>query len=291
MQKAIKKKGIEKMEKYFKGKEVHLWGERKSLSFVMDSMLLTIYHDINMKGYMEISKEVKRWYNVNHKSLNHNIYICRKELYEWMSDVWFCSGDYKDWNKDAKICRLIGEFKNANLWMDSTDIPKEGIRKYSRKSREWSYKLKRPGRFYMVIMYAKRRIRFKFNGYFNKIYNKDFLKAKQEYLDLVCLNGIIVADNHFEKGRKMFKNVKFLVNYKEKKDNSIDDNTKEVINLTYKQRAFNKKHRKVRARVESPFGEMKNSFKCLKIPFRDGDEQMDYAVTYIMGFHNINIKK
>jgi hypothetical protein len=43
--------------------------------------------------------------------------------------------------------------------------------------------------------------------------------------------------------------------------------------------------------VESPFGDMKQKFSCLSESFRDGDEQMDYAVNYIMGFHNCNIKE
>jgi hypothetical protein len=80
------------------------------------------------------------------------------------------------------------------------------------------------------------------------------LTAKQEYLDLVCCKGVILADNHFEKGRKMFKNVQFLVNYKEKEDNSVDGSTKDIINLNKEQKNFNKQHRAARARVESPLG-------------------------------------
>lgn len=278
------------MENYFKSKDVSLWGESKTENFLLDNLYLTIYKDISMKGYGVIKNKIKRWYSPSQISLTHNVKKCRELLCRWAVDHLFPTGDSKEWDKTAVTCRFKDDFKGANLWMDSTDFPKEGIRKYSRKGREWSYKLNRPGRRYMVICDAKRRIRFKFGGYSCKTYDGDFLEAKQEYLDEKLKGGVVLADNHFMNGKKIFKNVKFLVNYKEKKDNSFDNSTQEVVNLTKKQKEFNKKHRHARARVESPFGLLKTNFKSLSIPFRDGDEQMDYLVTYAMGFHNINIK-
>jgi hypothetical protein len=288
--KVIKKKGLDQMEEFFKSKDVALWGESKSQNFLLDNLYLTIYHDSTMLGYGKIKNQIKRWYSPSQISLQHNIKKCRELLCRWAVDHLFPPGDSKEWDKTAVVCRFKDDFKGANLWMDSSDFPKEGIRKYSRKGRDWSYKLNRPGRRYMVICDAKRRIRFKFGGYSCKTYDGDFLEAKKEFLELVLKDGVILADNHFSLGRKLFQNVKFLVNYKEKKDNSFDNSTEEVINLTKKQKEFNKKHRHARARVESPFADLKNKFKCFTKPFRDGDEQMDFAVTYAMGFHNINIK-
>jgi hypothetical protein len=122
---------------------VNLWGESKTPYFLLDSLYIKIYHDQTMKGYGAICKEVSRWYKVTPKSLTHNVKVCRKELYEWSTSKLFSHGDFKEWNKDAVEGRFKKEFKNANLWMDSTDLPKEGIKKFSRKSREWSYKLNR----------------------------------------------------------------------------------------------------------------------------------------------------
>jgi len=44
-----------------------------------------------------------------------------------------------------------------------------------------------------------------------------------------------------------------------------------------------------RARVESPFGAVKQKFKSLSKPFAEDDEQLENVVTMAVGIHNFNL--
>lgn len=112
---------------------------------------------------------------------------------------------------------------------------------------------------------------------------------KKDHIEKVFKGAYIIADNHFSVGRKLFSNVHFLFNWAEKKDDSADGSTSEIFTLTKEKKQFNAAHRKARARVESPFGSIKTSFKCFGC-WREDMTQLDYAIKYAIAFHNINIK-
>jgi len=291
--KVCKKKGLEKIVQYFN--EHHdsilnrLWGEDKSGQFVLNSLYCTLLKDITHDGYTVLLKRVHHWYKIGHNSYQHNVKVVRKYLASWADSDALIFGSLDEWNKSAKICKFNNDMKNVCLWMDSTDIRTTGIRKKSKRGSEWSYKLNAPGRRWMVIQDAKRRVIKLYGGYSPKTYDGSFLEMKVEHMEQAFKGATIIADNHFSLGRKLFKNVKFLVNWAEKKDDSVDGSTKEVSTLTEEKKSFNTAHRKARARVESPFGSIKTSFKCFSC-WREDMEQMDYAVKYTIGFHNINIK-
>lgn len=84
--------------------------------------------------------------------------MVRKRLAAWADDEGIEFEGLEEWKKTAKICKFKNEMANVCLWMDSTDVKIEGIRKKSRKGPERSYKLNAPGRRYMVVQNAKRRV-------------------------------------------------------------------------------------------------------------------------------------
>ena len=142
----------------------------------------------------------------------------------------------------------------------------------------------------MILTDAKRMVRNFWGRYQLKIYDGHFLEAREEWLEENLKGATVIADNHFEYGRKKIKSVEFLVNYSEPKDNSADQNLEGVNRLTKEKKLFNKRHRHCRARVESPFGIIKSKFKILNMKFQEDEEKQDFVVKYVFGFHNASLK-
>ena len=123
-----------------------------------------------------------------------------------------------------------------------------------------------------------------------QIFDDHFLEARKECLEENLKDATVISDNHFEYGRKNLKDVEFLVNHKEPKDDSADQNLQGVNRLTKEKKLFNKRHRHCRARVESPFGIIKSKFKILNMKFQEDEKQQDFVVKYAFGFHNASLK-
>ncbi len=60
--------------------------------------------------------------------------------------------------------------------------------------------------------------------------------------------------------------------------------------LTTEQVGYNARLKKVRARVECPFGQMRTMFKCLHSCWREGDEQQNLLVDVAVRIPNYQIK-
>lgn len=56
--------------------------------------------------------------------------------------------------------------------------------------------------------------------------------------------------------------------------------------LTKEQATYNKQHKRLRARVESVFGSVKNRFATLRVPFKESPEQLCYLVYFAFGLYN-----
>jgi hypothetical protein len=89
--------------------------------------------------------------------------------------------------------------------------------------------------------------------------------------------GVVIGDQHFSKGRKLFKNVKFYTAYKRKPGDL----------LTAEQEKFNTQLYRVRARIEHPFSWIDRNFQSLEKPWRESETQMDLAVAFAGGLFNV----
>ncbi len=69
----IKADTFKSMVEYVKEANPVLWGEKKPANFLKHMVALTIYKDLHAYGYQKVLKKVKLNYNINHKSLEHNI--------------------------------------------------------------------------------------------------------------------------------------------------------------------------------------------------------------------------
>ena len=138
----------------------------------------------------------------------------------------------------------------------------------------------------MIVTDGKRRVRKIWGGYSPKIFDGHFLEMNKDWLEQNLGGSTIITDNHFSWGRKNLKKVKFSVNYPEI---SEENENYEVVNLTKQKKKFNINHKHCRARIESPFGIVKDKFKTLSKKTQESEEQQDLIVKYAFVFHNASL--
>jgi hypothetical protein len=106
--------------------------------------------------------------------------------------------------------------KGANLWMDSVDFKKTKYRGCSKKKSDWSYKLNRPGCWFMFLHNGRGKVCRLWVGYSPKLFDSDFLDLNKRWIERKLDGAGIIADNHFEKGKKFLKNVTAFKIHKKK---------------------------------------------------------------------------
>ena len=95
---------------------------------------------------------------------------------------------------------------------------------------------------------------------------------------------MILGDTHYN-SKERFRGVKFLCKFPPPKKSKTRREA-DVDVLTKKQKLFNERLGKLRARVEHPFGIMEKKFKALSTPFMDGKDQLDNLVFFAAGVLN-----
>lgn len=95
-------------------------------------------------------------------------------------------------------------------------------------------------------------------GYYSpKLHDGAFLKDHESEMRQLIKGAVIIADNHFSRGKKIFKDIKFHTNFAIRKDKKeiilgVDNDQFDFVDhITDGQMKFNKQHQKTRARVES----------------------------------------
>ena len=131
----------------------------------------------------------------------------------------------------------------------------------------------------MILRNGRGRIRKLWGGYSLKVFDEHFLEIGKRWFEKRLAGAGVVADQHFEWGKKNFKKVKFYTTHHEPRFNrknttkeEDDDNEEDeeyfeatdLTTLTKKQQSFNSALYKLRARVEMPFGESKTMFALLR---------------------------
>lgn len=94
--------------------------------------------------------------------------------------------------------------------MDLFNIQLSGVTWVSKKDSSWSYKLNSPGQHFMALLDAWGQFWALWGGYSPKIFNGDFLKIQQEFMETKLKGAVILANNHFSYGQTGFHSVKFV---------------------------------------------------------------------------------
>lgn len=129
-------------------------------------------------------------------------------------------------------------------------------------------------------------------GYSPKYYDGNFLVDFADELFTSTLTNVgIIADSHFAICNGQWQGVRFFTPNVLPEEN-VDRNTGEnAAVLSQKKRQYNDEHKRLRARVESPFGIIKKKFGLLKMPWRESKKQQTALVYAALGIHNYNTKQ
>jgi hypothetical protein len=261
----------------------NLWAKKKGIHFVDQQLILALYKYLFNCGYNRLNAETHSWHGMGVKSLQHNNKVIFESLREWAQDQ-IKQGTSQDWNRAARHLQLTGCVAKANLWQDSTDIATEGRRTIKRSSPDWSFKKNRPARRYMMLSDGLCRVRGMWGGYSPKVYDGTFLELFQDTFKKNFKGGVIVADGHFEKGNKLFKDPKFLTPKRQPAQPRASAKNLQV--LTKADQSRNNAIHNARARVESIFGIINKKFECFSVPWRESAEHLDNVVWTAVGIMN-----
>ena len=193
-------------------------------------------------------------------------------------------GELKDWQNNAKKLGLPSLVSDANLWMDSTDLPLQKKREYGgRKGDFFSFKLQGPGQRFMVMADGKGIIRELWHVVPTKTYDGNWIADHEKELDANYAGAVVLVDNHFSRAKTVLKKVKYYTNYalrksappRNKGGPSPEDT---VTNITKERKIYNAAHSHGRSKIEQPFRWMKKKFVSLAEKWDELPEQQVYLV-------------
>lgn len=270
-----------KLLKFIKKGKPYLWGETQPRDYLEKNLVATLIKDLEGKGYDKILSENDFGMHFNHSTFQHNAGVLRKLAMEWgMSTCHLRSAG--EWTAAmAHMKKLPAPFKKltAVLYQDSTDFPLQRSKTPGYNEANWSGKLKRPARRFQVIRNCKGKLIQVWGGYTPKIMDQWWLDQHKIWIEQHLQDANIFADTHYSGGKTLFKKVSYHTKH-------LEFRGKTKIDLTKKQLKENQAIDAVRARVELPFGWIKNRFKALSLPWAESIEQLDALVWTAVGAYN-----
>lgn len=279
---------LEQVIEYVELADPKLVGMQQGDDFVKEMVLLTIYKDLTGVGSGALKVLMGNNVTITQRSLLTNTKRIREQLYEWaVSHIDIGTAD--EWNDIAASVKRPKDLESVNLWLDSTDFKLARRNGRTKSSMYWSYKLNGPGWRFMILQDGNTRIRWMRGGYSPKIYDGNFLMFFKQDIEEQWKGGFVICDQHFTMGERHFTDPKFLAHYTTeipKGAGTTNSAGEELATLTKKQKTKNKERAQLRARVESPFGWIKESFKSLNQPWMDTIEQLEYAIYFACAVHS-----
>jgi hypothetical protein len=284
-----KVKTLKELKKMVKNIQNSFWCLNPTRSLNQDVLYITLYKDLTGCGYDKLYNAIKDWCPFHIKSLQHNVKEMRKHLYEWGNSQ-IISGTLSDWKSSMRNIKLENCISDGNLFIDSVDFKKWSKGGLSTKSTEYSYKKKSYASRFQYIMDGKTRIRGLYGPFSPKQHDSDFLQAKKELLDKKFEDGTFFADCHYSKGRKLFTKLNFHVPLGDNETKLPTKYSKLIRNNKKSSKEYGDMIRKVRSRVERPFGNLKIKYNSLSNKFKEGDDELKNLVIYTAGIHNYELK-
>ena len=286
--KRVKARTVASLIAYLRQREIALWGLNKKRGWLGKSVYLMLYKYLFAIGYSALLREISSWYPVGTNTLSHNNKKILRASRSWCKQ-YITIGNHAEWRIAARNQSFPKSMKTTTLWMDSSDFKLVGRRSTSRGSCSWSYKENGPAQRFMFVQDARSRFRAVYGGYSPKIDDNSFLALKRELIATSFRHGVVVADCGFTKGKTLFSHTTFITPHAKPAGRMKGNDSRGLKKLTKKQEKHNEDLRSVRARVELPYGLLKNKWKSLNSSFRDGEETQGDLVLLAAAFHNASL--
>lgn len=251
------------------------WGTQRPRNFQKKVVVAALYKDMYGVSFGNITQEISRWLKADVKTHSHNFKICRKIFSHWAAAK-IKLGSLDEWKKTTQATIPKAVKDPPHLFMDSSDFRQSGKKSMSRKDTSWSYKCNGPGRRYMSLTDANGEGKYISNGYSPKLYDAHWVQARKEWVEQTLAGATIYADNHFRSAASDLKDVNLVAS-------KAKPSKKSGRKLDIDDKLLNKCISSCRGRVESPFGIMQNKFCALSKAFYEGNQQLDYLVTFAFG--------
>lgn len=285
----IGSKSYERFLAYVKEKDPNLWGLVRPSNFIECMVLAFLYKDLTAKGYQLVSTILSFGFHINHKSLEHNVKAIRRLGGSW-GDKQIVFGRLRDWIEAADNTHQSKEFGIVHLWADSSDFPLCKSKGINTLHEDWSFKENSPAQRWMVFSDAKGRIRRVWGGFSPKLYDSHWLALKKRSLEKKLKGATVIADQHFRSGSSEMRNFTILTQHPSPSKKKGKTRGSGVAKLTKRQQNWNSAHKKIRSRVESPFGIVKGRFEALKKRWAGSKNQQSYLVLFAFGVHNVIVQ-
>lgn len=269
-------------------KDLVLWSTDKPKNLEELCLVLALHHDMDGKGWRWIKDTYSLPCRLSAVSMIHNARQIRWAARPW-TDRFIRLGSKDEWRDSFDFdeppvwCRL------PTLWIDSVDIRYQKWRGCSRKEDYWSYKENGPGLRFMTLQDGSGYIRRVWGGYSLKTHDTDFLKVYKDWF-LKKLKGVtVLADNHFYWGVHHLRPVNFQAPKANPAKKKSADHSGPVPQLTKEQTRRNREIREIRQRVERPYAHIKNNWKSLAVPWKEGPDTLKDVYYLAIAWHNNKI--
>jgi hypothetical protein len=276
--------------RYLHQKKPSLWGEHQGRSYLEDTLVLVLFHDIWGLGWDRLLRDVDVGKKFNHKTLQHNAKVLRGVGEKWGRKKTQL-GSYESWVAAMRNIKPLPpslSHSEALLYQDSVDFPLERKKGRGPQSDSWSAKLRKPGRRFQILRNASGRIIKAWGGYSPKLMDSMFIEVKKKWLNKHLKGATVVADNHYSVAQKLIPKVEYFVPTEKQDVESKKKNNRLRKTLTKKQQKRSQQISSVRARVEHPFAWITQHFAWLNKPFAEEPEQLDALVWMAIGAYNVH---
>lgn len=285
----IKRSSVQILLDVVKAANLNLWGLKKGDNFVEKQVYLALYKYAYAAGYGALSSATKSWNKLSTRTLTRNTKVILKCLGKWGKKQ-IHLGNKAEWTEVMNKHRLPKLVNEAHLLLDSTDFRLAGKVSTSRKSESWSYKENSPAQRFSLVHDLDGKVRYIWGGYSPKTYDSDFVMIQKDFFDIKFRNATIVADCHYAKAAKELQSCKIITPFVTPSNSGKTKSTgKGIQKLTKKQVSYNKAVRCVRAKVEMPYGVMKNKFAALAKPFYEKPKYQNYLVLLAAAVYNMEV--
>lgn len=272
--KKIPKQTVEKMI-FDIGIVDKLWAKCEPQKFQQKTAYLMLYKYLYDVGYNQLNRDTKSFYEVASKTFQHNIKTYREAAAIWANGVInnMANESYRD---ISFKCFKGRPTLNVTLWIDSTDFPVENsvVDDGQDNKNYYSWKLKRKGVRFTTLQTADSRVVKIFGPDTPKKYDGQVVREKREWMEDCIPGETIIGDGHYYCVRNEVAGVNIIA----PKPSKLPNGT--IIHLTKQDIKENSQIRKIRARVEWLFGDLKKRWLCFTKPWKE-DLEATRKVLYI----------
>ena len=257
---------------------MHLWAQTPPPDFADKTLLLALAKDLKGYSYEKLRLKASCRYDVPKKTLVHNVKQARLVLNRWSRRVLQPS------QPDDLLLRAPHgrghppRFAKVGLWVDTSDFQKQGYAGISKKGRDWSHKLNRAGRRWMVITDANGTAQYISGPHSPKEYDGDILIGASIDVKAHFPGVDMIGDNHFRKAQPFLQPANLFTPVSAAGRPRMVNGVRVKRTLTPEQETANAEVHAHRARVEWPYGLVKGKWRALGTLFREDEVQHDCLV-------------